>query len=137
MVNQVMYFLGMGPDKNGARSTAQKHQMVLQAYDATGNKWYDDESKQSPSEDIMHGPLTTEVSTSHSKSTVQVALKWLTDMGIPVMVKSHNPVHMRDNLDLFNWTYSPEEQQRLDAHQVAIPHNPVDFCGATDDQIVV
>jgi len=134
MFNQVMYFLGMGLDNSGAMSYAKKHGMILQAYDATGNKWWDD--RQGPSDDIAHGALTTGIAATHNKSTIQVALKWLTDQGIPVMVRTQNPDHMRQDLDLFSWSFSDQEIQRLNAHSVAVPPNPVDLCGATGNSSI-
>merc|ERR1712039_689995 len=131
MFNQVMYFLGMGPDRFGLVSYAKEKGMYLQAYDATGAKWYDSGSRQSPSDDILHGNLTTSIAKAHAKSPIQVGLKWLTDMSIPVMVKTRNPLHMKQNLDLFGWNFSAEEKHALDTHKHAVPPNSADFCGAT------
>ena len=50
---------------------------------------------------------------------------------MPIMIKTLKEQYMKENLDLFNWTLTPEEKAQLDNHIVPIPPNPVDVCLAT------
>jgi 2,5-diketo-D-gluconate reductase A len=128
MVNQVEYYLGMGPDNHGVQSYAKQRGMAVQAYSVTGNEWY---AGSGPSPDILSGNLTTAISSKHGKAPIQVALKWLTDQQMPIMIKTTLPDYMSENLDLFNWQLSADETNRLNQHLVSIPQNPVDVCSAT------
>ena len=72
--------------------------------------------------DIMKGNLTAAIVKKHGKAPIQVALKWLTDAGMPIMIKTTNCTYMRQNLELFDWTISPTETALLDAHHTLIPY---------------
>lgn len=124
----------MGKDNHRVNSIGAKHGMVIQAYSVTGNEWF---AASGPSKDILNGNLTTSIARKHGKAPIQVALKWLTDAGMPICVKTTNPVYMRENLDLFGWNLSAEETALLDAHHVAIPLNPADPCHTTGNSTPV
>eukprot|EP00930_Biecheleria_cincta_P061357 TRINITY_DN46926_c0_g1_i1.p1 TRINITY_DN46926_c0_g1~~TRINITY_DN46926_c0_g1_i1.p1 ORF type:complete len:396 (+),score=42.73 TRINITY_DN46926_c0_g1_i1:82-1269(+) len=136
MFNQVEYYLGMGYDNHKVLSIGKKYGMHIQAYSVTGNKWYD-KMAQSPARDIANGTLTTTIAQAHGRTPVQVALKWLVDLNISIMVKSMNPQHMKENLDLFSWTFSAREMQQLNDHIMPIPPNPVDCCQATGNHSLI
>merc|ERR1719201_1880653 len=98
-MNQVSYHIGMGPDSGGFRSYAKKNNMVLQAYSALGNT----PTSHKPNQDILTGNFTSTLAKAHNKSTVEVALKYLVQSGIPAVTKSSNPKHLAADLDLFSW----------------------------------
>jgi diketogulonate reductase-like aldo/keto reductase len=123
----------MGKDNHHVNSIGAKYGMVVQAYSVTGNEWF---AASGPAPDIMKGNLTTTIAKRHGKAPIQVALKWLTDAGMPIMIKTTNPTYMKQNLDLFDWTLSPTETALLDAHHVLIPYNPVDVCHTTGNYSV-
>ena len=46
---------------------------------------------------------------------MQVALKWQVQQKIPVIPKSANPEHQKENLDLFGWELTADEMAQLSA----------------------
>ena len=98
----------MGPDPQGFLSTARRHGLTAQAWSPLGHGGHGSDS-------ILHGNLTTSIGRAHSKSPVQVALKWLLAKGAAVVTKSSNPVHLKEDLDLFDFSLSSAEVAALDA----------------------
>lgn len=50
-----------------------------------------------------------------SSRTHLTDLVWQVQQGIPVIPKTANPVHMRENIDLFDWNLDDDEMARLTA----------------------
>ncbi|CAE8620209.1 unnamed protein product [Polarella glacialis] len=113
MVNQIQFHLGMGTDPAGFVSYHKKMGVQLQAYSVLGNN----PIKHSASEEILRGNLTTSIGKSHNKSSVQVALKWVVDQGIPAVTKSANAKHLKEDLDLWSWELTAAEKEALDNHR--------------------
>jgi len=109
MVNQMMYSLGMGVDPQGRFSDNKRRGAVTQAYSSLGNNPITE--KANP--DILTGNVTTRIAKKHDKSTVQVALKWIVSQGIPAVTKSSNPVHLKEDLDLWSWDFDDDDRAAL------------------------
>ena len=45
----------------------------------------------------------------------QVSLKFLTQQSIPVVPKSSSAEHLKENLELFDWTLTDDEMRQLGA----------------------
>jgi len=114
MVNQVGYHIGMGPDNGGFKSFADKKGIVLQAYSSLGNT----PAKSGPNPKILTGNFTTTLARAHNKSTVQVALKWLVQHGIPAVTKSSNPLHLAADNDLWSWNLTQAEMDEADKYKL-------------------
>lgn len=115
MVNQLQYHVGMGVDPAGAMTTCIEHGCVVQGYGALGNPPLDPRDP-GPSPEILHGNLTTTIAKAHDVSTVQVALKWIVQHGVPCVTKSSNPQHLKEDLDLWTFNLTAAEMAQLDAH---------------------
>ncbi|MEE2710194.1 MAG: aldo/keto reductase [Gemmatimonadota bacterium] len=50
----------------------------------------------------------------YKKSAVQVALRWLVQRRVVAIPKASSEAHLRDNMDIFSWTLTNEEMQRID-----------------------
>jgi 2,5-diketo-D-gluconate reductase B len=63
---------------------------------------------------IIGDPVLEEIAKSKGRSLAQVALRWLIQQGnvIPIP-RSSNPERMRENLDVFDFTLTDEEMQRI------------------------
>ena len=120
-VNQVQFHVGMGANPQHFLSAAKSRGVVLQAWSPLGHGGHG-------SSDIMHGPLTTGIGAAHNKSAVQVALKWIVSKGVAVVTKSGNPVHLREDLDLFDFSFTPSEVADLDAATFARQDTPSFMC---------
>jgi diketogulonate reductase-like aldo/keto reductase len=112
--NQIMFHVGMGPN-SGIDSITKYHEahgVVTQAYSSLGNTPWSKHANP----DILHGALTSAVAKAHDVSTVEVALKYITDKGIASVTKSSNPTHLASNLGIFSWNMTKAEQSALDQY---------------------
>lgn len=44
---------------------------------------------------------------------MEVALRWVFEQGVSVIVKSYNADRMRQNLDIFDWSLTADELHRI------------------------
>ncbi|XP_047307299.1 NADPH-dependent aldo-keto reductase, chloroplastic-like [Impatiens glandulifera] len=63
--------------------------------------------------EILKDPILNEVAEKIGKSPAQVALRWGIQSGHSVLPKSVNESRIKENLDLFNWSISPEHFSKL------------------------
>lgn len=112
LTNQVMFHVGMGP-KSGMDSLmkySKSKGVVTQAYSSLGNTPWTGHANP----DILHGNVTGAVAKNHNVSSVEVALKYIVDKGIPSVTKSSNPAHLLSDLKIFGWDLSDDERSTLD-----------------------
>lgn len=70
-----------------------------------------------------------EIASAHGKSDAQILLRWAVQRGTSVVPKSSNPVHLRENLDLFCFQLTEEEMARITAlDQNRRFNDPGEFC---------
>ena len=58
--------------------------------------------------------LFSEIGKAHQKSAAQVVLRWIIQKRVPVIVKSVSSDHLKENLEIFDFTLSPEEEKKID-----------------------
>ncbi|MGN0982207.1 MAG: aldo/keto reductase, partial [Candidatus Limivicinus sp.] len=58
---------------------------------------------------LLEEPVLTALAAKYGKTTAQIILRWHTQVGNVVIPGSKNPAHIRDNLDIFDFTLTPEE----------------------------
>ena len=63
----------------------------------------------------LTGELMTELSKKYGKTPAQICLRWVLQHGLTPLVKSANPVRMRENLDVYDFTLSAEDMAKIDA----------------------
>lgn len=63
--------------------------------------------------ELLHNDLLVHIASTHGKSVPQVVLRWLTQRGIVPVVKSADPVRMRQNLAIFDFTLSDDEMAAI------------------------
>ena len=102
----------------------------------------EDEKKYLDSENILMqawSPLTAgqsrlfenetllQIAHNHNKTVAQIVLRWLVQRGIVPIVKSSNPIRMKENLDIFDFEisqYEMDEIKKLDTGRTCfIPRN--------------
>ena len=68
-----------------------------------------------------------QIAHNHNKTVAQIVLRWLVQRGIVPIVKSSNPVRIKENLDIFNFEisqYEMNEIKKLDTGRTCfIPRN--------------
>ncbi len=108
--------------------TQKELRQVLDKYDIKLMSWYPlghgDKS-------LINEPLFAELGRKYGKSSAQVILRWHTQMGLVVIPGSKNVDHIKDNLDILDFTLTKEEMAeiaKLDKNQR--------FYHRTDEQLV-
>merc|ERR550532_3095333 len=112
-VNQVQYHVGMGsagPLATDDKSFIQSQGILYQGFSSLCGPCNPPDNME-----LINGSLVTEIGKAHGKTGAQVALKWLVQQGIPLIPKSNNPVHQRENMELFDFQLTSAEMARLAA----------------------
>lgn len=58
-------------------------------------------------------PILKEIGKNHGKSASQVALRWLIQQDIVAIPKASNPLHLKANLEIFDFTLTEDEMKSL------------------------
>ena len=64
-------------------------------------------------EDLFTNEILCSIAKKHDKSVAQIVLRWLVQRKIVPVVKSSNPVRMKENLDIFDFDLSKEEMKQI------------------------
>lgn len=126
-VNQVQYHVGMGPLSQGAGDDATDYKDYFQSKGVTYQSFSPlcGPCDGSDKTELITGALVTSIGKKYGKTGPQVALKWQVQLGVPVIPKTSNPVHMAQNIDLFNWSLSDEDMAALSsANKPMVAGNP-------------
>ena len=63
----------------------------------------------------LTGDLMKALSKKYRKTSAQICLRWVLQHGLVPLVKSANPVRMRDNLEVYDFELNAEDMRRIDA----------------------
>ncbi len=63
----------------------------------------------------LNRDLMKELSAKYGKTPAQICLRWVLQHGLVPLVKSANPVRMRENLDVYDFSLSAEDMEQIDA----------------------
>jgi len=112
-VDQVQYHVGMGsagPMATDDKAFIQSQGILYQSFSPLCGPCGTPDDME-----LINGSLVTEIGKAHGKTGAQVALRWLVQQGIPVIPKSDNPVHQRENMEIFDFQLTSGEMARLTA----------------------
>lgn len=62
---------------------------------------------------LVSEPVFTELAEKYGKSNAQIILRWHTQSGNIVIPGSKNPEHIKDNIDIFDFTLTDEELEKI------------------------
>lgn len=65
--------------------------------------------------ELLSNECLQEIAKSHHKSVAQIVLRWMIQRGIVPVVKSANPVRMKENIDIFDFELAEEEMKKISA----------------------
>mmetsp|Transcript_21686 Transcript_21686/g.55827 ORF Transcript_21686/g.55827 Transcript_21686/m.55827 type:complete len:329 (-) Transcript_21686:416-1402(-) len=105
-VNQVKVRVGRGEDPGGLLSYARNHSIVVQSYSPIMSRSVWDPAVRKAEDAIGR---------SYGKTAAQVAIKWLLQRGVSVVVRSTNDDHQRENLVVANsdWHLRDDDMKQL------------------------
>ncbi|XP_027338396.1 NAD(P)H-dependent 6'-deoxychalcone synthase-like [Abrus precatorius] len=91
------------------RGYCQAKGIIITAYSPLG-------AKGSPwgSNNVMDNQWLKEIAEAHGKSVAQVCLRWLYEQGLAVAVKSYNKDRMKQNLEIFDWSLTKDDYEKID-----------------------
>jgi diketogulonate reductase-like aldo/keto reductase len=115
-INQVQMHVGMGTEGLNATDQRIPHSKSEQpTYKGVYFQSFSPLCGPCGTTELIDGPLVTKIGKNHKKSGAQVSLKWLVQMGIPVIPKCQVQTYMLENLDLFSWELTDDEMEQLAA----------------------
>lgn len=65
------------------------------------------------SQGLLHNPTIEDIAHAHGKSPAQVVLRWLVQRGVPVIPKSLDVQHMRENLAIFGFSLTEANMEAI------------------------
>ncbi|XVF02972.1 hypothetical protein REPUB_Repub04eG0220300 [Reevesia pubescens] len=81
------------------------HVIAYSPLGASNTKWGDNR--------VLECDVLEEISKAKGKTTAQISLRWLYEQGVSLVAKSFNKERMRQNLDIFNWSLTEEESNKI------------------------
>lgn len=69
---------------------------------------------------LMNEPIFVELSEKYQKSVAQIILRWHIQAGNIVFPKSSNPQHIRENINIFDFSLTDEDMQRIGAMEKGV-----------------
>jgi len=63
---------------------------------------------------LLENPVFTKIAKKYNKTNAQVILRWHIQKGYIIFPRSRNPVHIKENIDIFDFELSKEEIQEID-----------------------
>jgi len=76
---------------------------------------------------VLKDPVISEIAKKHSKTNVQVALRFLVQKNIVVIPKSVKPSRLRENIDLFSFSLDDADMKKLEGLDIGEPARVVDW----------
>lgn len=104
-VNMFKMHAGMGPDADGLVSATRAHGAIVQAYQPLGHG--------DPA--LLRDDTLFAIARRHNRSTAQVLLKWVVQLGHPVATSTTNPTYMAEDLSLWGWQLGHDEMRAIDS----------------------
>jgi diketogulonate reductase-like aldo/keto reductase len=110
-LNQVMYHVGMGMSPNLGSDYKDYCQSIGVVYMSFSTLCGPCDGADKT--ELISGPLVTEIGKAHNVTGPQVALRWAVQQGIPVVPKSATVQHLKEDFDLFSFSLTQAEMDRL------------------------
>ncbi|KAK2454394.1 NAD(P)H-dependent 6'-deoxychalcone synthase [Trifolium repens] len=80
------------------------------------------------SNEVMDSEILKEIAEKHDKTIAQVCLRWVYEQGVTVAVKSYNKERMKQNLEIFDWSLTKDDYEKIDKiKQIRVNNGPVVF----------
>ena len=116
-INQVLLHVGLGMPSAAAEFAARN--VRLQSYSSLGAR---------PLE-LLGEPLLERMAAVHGRTVFQIALRWLHQHGVSIVVKSASEAHLREDGAILGWALTATEMRELDAWRSTRPFQSLRVIG--------
>ncbi|PRY76530.1 aldo/keto reductase [Alkalibacterium olivapovliticus] len=82
--------------------------------------------------DIFKNKILTQIGKKYNKSVAQVIVRWLVEQDIIVLTKSVNPSRMAQNIDVFDFSLSDDDKEKI----AALNEGESQFFSHSDPQMI-
>jgi len=83
------------------------------------------------SDSLFDDAAMKEIAGGHGRSIGQIALRWAVQRGTVAIPKSQSPGHLKDNIEVYDFSLSDDEMQKIDSlNRNQRFNDPADFCEA-------
>ena len=65
--------------------------------------------------ELLNDEVISEIAAVHGKSSAQIILRWNLQKGVVVIPGSTNPDHIQENTELFDFEFTEDEMERINA----------------------
>ncbi len=89
--------------QNALKKRVEKYGTVLEAWYPIGHG----------DKNLINEPLFTELAKKYNKTNVQIILRWHIQEGTIVFPRSTNPVHIKENFEIFDFALTDEEMNKI------------------------
>lgn len=93
------------------RITRPEHVQYDRAHDIVTVAW----SPLGQGKDLLNEPLLASIGAKYGKTPAQVVLRWDIELGIVTIPRSSNPARLAQNLDIFDFSLTPDEVAAISA----------------------
>jgi 2,5-diketo-D-gluconate reductase A len=102
-VNQIQ--LSPTVTRESTRAYDARHGIVTQSWSPIGGQ----------GNDVLREPVVVELAERHGRTPAQIVLRWHMELGLTAVPKSSDPVRLRQNLDIFDFSLAADEVAAISA----------------------
>ena len=63
--------------------------------------------------DLIDNPLFSKLAKKYNKTNAQIILRWHIQEGFIIFPRSTNPIHIKENIEIFDFNLSDEEMEEI------------------------
>lgn len=115
-IDRLLEATGVVPDVNQIQLNPQVTRDAVRAYHARHGILTQSWSPLGQGDaGLLAHPVITQIARRHGRTAAQVVLRWHIELGLAAVVKSANRQRMAANIDIFDFTLSPQELAAISA----------------------
>lgn len=114
-LDKIIEATGVTPAINQIELHPYFNQAEQRAYDAAHGIIDEAWSPMARGNHVFTDPVLTDIAAAHGKTITQIILRWHLQLGTLPLPKAKSEAHQKENLDVFNFSLSDDEMNRINA----------------------
>lgn len=114
-LDNIIEATGVTPAINQIELHPYFNQAEQRAYDAAHGIIDEAWSPMARGNHVFTDPILTDIAAAHGKTITQIILRWHLQLGTLPLPKAKSEAHQKENLDVFNFSLSDDEMNRINA----------------------